>query len=172
MSASLGEAESSTSPRSERTRVMASTMPKVSGRPAAICARRGKRVRRKHGNPPWGSLHPRPSRGSLPSSDFLELTAGNQRGFDVEQCVRVQYTAPNSQLEGRADIVRSADGQVMGGEQQARLRGFRQQPDGFVEIGSGMERVWRGLPRRRNHRSPPSGRGSCRIPGLAGSCSP
>ena len=39
--ASFREAESSTSPRSERMRVIASTMPKVSGRSVAICVRRG-----------------------------------------------------------------------------------------------------------------------------------
>ncbi len=59
--------------------------------------------------------HPGQMRGTIGSmlKGFLQVAAGDQRGLNVEQGTRVKHTAPGCQIHGRADVVRTADCQVI-----------------------------------------------------------
>ena len=70
---------------------------------------------------------------------FFEDAAGDQRGLNVQQGLRIEYTAAHGQVRGHTDIMRAANGEVMGGKQVARFGRLGQEALGFFEVCSGLE---------------------------------
>ena len=78
----------------------------------------------------------------------LQLTAGDQRVFDVQQVNRIEHAADARQLHLAAHIVRPADADILGGDQAAGFRSFLLTQQGNL-IGCGRFQRARQLRRAR-----------------------
>ncbi len=69
---------------------------------------------------------------------FLDLTARDQRGLDIQQLLRVEHATACRQVHSRADVMCAANADIAHCEQVACLSSFLEQALGFVKVCGGL----------------------------------